>query len=76
VTAPAWSPICSAKETVVFETMSLALVSEKSGLSFGQYHTGRRLLAPGEVCTLSESCQIFFLADKLRYFVDRGFLVR
>ncbi|MDX3810592.1 MAG: type IV secretory system conjugative DNA transfer family protein, partial [Bosea sp. (in: a-proteobacteria)] len=37
------------QETVVFQTMSRALDSDKSGISYGEQHTARPLLTPDEV---------------------------
>jgi type IV secretion system protein VirD4 len=68
------------QETVVFQTMSHALDSEKSGLSFSDQHTGRALLTPDEVRNLPQSRELLFLAglrpivaDKLRYYADAEF---
>lgn len=68
------------QETVVFQTMSRALDSERSGLSFAEHHTGRPLLTPDEVRNLPQSRELLFLAglrpivaDKLRYHADREF---
>ncbi|AGI10517.1 type IV secretory system conjugative DNA transfer family protein [Xanthomonas citri] len=68
------------QETVVFQTMSRALDSDKSGLSFAEHHTGRPLLTPDEVRNLPQSRELLFLAgtrpivaDKLRYYGDREF---
>ena len=68
------------QETVVFQTMSHALDSEKSGLSFSDQHTGRALLTPDEVRNLPQSRELLFLAglrpivaDKLRYYDDPEF---
>ena len=67
-------------ETVVFQTMSRALDSEKSGLNVADHHTGRPLLTPDEVRNLPQSRALLFLAglrpiaaDKLRYYIDREF---
>jgi type IV secretion system protein VirD4 len=71
------------QETVVFETMSRAIDTEESGLSFGQQHVGRALLTPDEVRTLRPDRQLLFLAGqrpiiaaKLRYYADREFAGR
>jgi len=71
------------QETVVFDTMSRAIDAEKTGLSFGQQHTGRALLTPDEVRTLRPDRQLLFLAGqrpivaaKLRYYADREFVGR
>ena len=67
-------------ETVVFQTMSRALDSEKSGLNVADHHTGRPLLTPDEVRNLPQSRELLFLAglrpivaDKLRYYTDKEF---
>ena len=64
----------------MFQTMSHALDSEKSGLSFSDQHTGRALLTPDEVRNLPQSRKLLFLAglrpivaDKLRYYDDPEF---
>ncbi|MDE1939793.1 MAG: type IV secretory system conjugative DNA transfer family protein, partial [Alphaproteobacteria bacterium] len=66
--------------TVVFETTSQALDSEKSGLTYAEHHTGRPLLTPDEVRNLPQHQQLLFvaglrpvLANKLRYYADREF---
>ena len=66
--------------TIVFQTMSRALDSEKSGLSFSDQHTGRALLTPDEVRNLPQNRELLFLAglrpivaDKLRYHADPEF---
>jgi len=71
------------QETVVFETVSRAIDAEETGLSFSQHHTGRALLTPDEVRTLSPDRQLLFLAGrrpiiatKLRYYADREFAGR
>ncbi|MET4898614.1 type IV secretory system conjugative DNA transfer family protein [Sphingomonadaceae bacterium jetA1] len=68
------------QETVVFETMSRAIDSDETGISFGAQHVARPLLTPDEVRTLREDLQLLFLAGqrpivaaKLRYFADREF---
>lgn len=68
------------QETVMFQTMSRALDSDKSGLSFAEHHTGRPLLTPDEVRNLPQGRELLFLAgtrpivaDKLRYYADREF---
>jgi type IV secretion system protein VirD4 len=68
------------QETVVFQTMSRALDSDQSGLSFAEQHTGRALLTPDEVRNLPQSRELLFLAgmrpivaDKLSYYADREF---
>jgi type IV secretion system protein VirD4 len=68
------------QETVVFQTMSRALDSDKSGLSFAEHHTGRPLLTPDEVRNLPQGRELLFLAgtrpivaDKLSYYADREF---
>jgi type IV secretion system protein VirD4 len=67
-------------ETVVFQTASRALDSEKSGLSYSAHHTGRPLLTPDEVRNLGSDIELLFLAglrpiaaQKLRYYADREF---
>ena len=68
------------QETVVFQTMSRALDSEKSGLSTSEQHTGRALLTPDEVRNLAQGRELLFLAglrpiiaEKLRYYDDPEF---
>ncbi|MFA7596901.1 MAG: type IV secretory system conjugative DNA transfer family protein [Novosphingobium sp.] len=68
------------QETVVFETVNIALDAQESGLSFGAQHVGRPLLTPDEVRTLPFSRQLLFLAGqrpivaaKLAYHADREF---
>lgn len=68
------------QETVVFETTSRNLDSDRSGITQAEQHTGRPLLTPDEVRTLPQSRQILFcagqrplLARKLRYFADPEF---
>jgi type IV secretion system protein VirD4 len=67
--------------TIVFETVSQALDSDRSGLSYAEQHTGRPLLTPDEVRNLPESRSLLFLAGKrpilatkLRYFADAEFV--
>src|SRR3546814_9503947 len=74
------SDVCSSDLTVVFETMSRAIDSDETGISFGSQHVARPLLTPDEVRTLREDYQLLFLAGqrpivaaKLRYFADREF---
>ena len=71
------------QETIVFETMSRAIDSDETGISFGSQHVARPLLTPDEVRTLREDYQLLFLAgqrpivaDKLAYFADREFAGR
>ena len=59
----------------MFQTMSHALDSEKSGLSFSEQHAGRALLTPDEVRNLAQDRELLFLAglrtivaDTLRYY--------
>ena len=66
--------------TVVFETVSRALDSTGSGLSYSEQHTGRPLLTPDEVRNLPENQALLFLAGqrpilarKLRYYADAEF---
>ena len=68
------------QETVVFQTMSRALDSEKSGISYGEQHTARPLLTPDEVRNLPQSLELLFLAGqrpivagKLAYYADAEF---
>jgi type IV secretion system protein VirD4 len=67
-------------ETVVFQTASRALDSDKSGLSFSAHHTGRPLLTPDEVRNLPPHTELLFIAgqrpilgQKLRYYADNEF---
>ena len=67
----------------MFQTMSPALDSERSGLSFAEHHTGRPLLTPDEVRNLPQGRELLFfaglrpiVADKLRYYADRKFAGR
>lgn len=71
------------QQTVVFQPMSRALDSEKSGISLSQHHVGRPLLTPDEVRNLPQDTELLFLAGqrpiiakKLRYFEDREFAGR
>jgi type IV secretion system protein VirD4 len=66
--------------TVVFETVSRALDSSGSGLSYSEHHTGRPLLTPDEVRNLAENQALLFLAGqrpivarKLCYYADAEF---
>ncbi|MDN5927047.1 MAG: type IV secretory system conjugative DNA transfer family protein [Hyphomicrobiales bacterium] len=66
--------------TAVFKTMGQALDSEKSGISFGEHHSGRPLLTPDEVRNLPQNLQLLFLAGqrpivagKLAYYADPEF---
>lgn len=68
------------QQTIVFQPMSRALDSEKSGISLSQHHVGRPLLTPDEVRNLPQDTELLFLAGqrpivarKLRYFQDREF---
>jgi len=68
------------QETVVFQTMSRALDSEKTGISYGEQHTGRPLLTPDEVRNLPQHAELLFLAgkrpiiaSKLAYYQDPEF---
>ena len=68
------------QETVVFKTMSRALDSEKSGISYGQQHVARPLMTPDEVRNMPAEAQMLFIAGqrpiiagKLRYFADHEF---
>jgi len=67
-------------ETVVFQTMSRALDSEKSGISHSEQHTARPLLTPDEVRNLPQHVELLFLAGqrpiiagKLAYYADAEF---
>ena len=69
------------QQTIVFQPMSRALDSEKSGISLSQHHVGRPLLTPDEVRNLPQDAELLFLAGqrpivarKLRYFEDREFV--
>ncbi|MGZ0075206.1 type IV secretory system conjugative DNA transfer family protein (plasmid) [Sphingobium limneticum] len=71
------------QETVVFETMSRAIDSDETGISFGSQHVARPLLTPDEVRTLRDDLQLLFLAGqrpivaaKLKYYADREFAGR
>ena len=71
------------QETIVFETMSRAIDSDETGISFGSQHVARPLLTPDEVRTLREDYQLLFLAGqrpivaaKLKYYADREFAGR
>ena len=60
------------QETVVFQTMSHALDSEKSGLSFSDQHTGRALLTSDEVRNLPQGRELLFLSGlRARPMMDR-----
>lgn len=68
------------QQTVVFDSLSRALDSEKSGLSYGEQHVGRPLMTPDEVRSLPEHAELLFLAgqrpivaQKLRYFDEPEF---
>jgi len=68
------------QETAVFKTMGQALDSDKSGISYGEHHSGRPLLTPDEVRTLPQHVEILFLAGqrpilagKLAYYADPEF---
>ena len=68
------------QETVVFQTMSRALDSDKSGISYGEQHTARPLLTPDEVRNLPQHVELLFLAGqrpivagKLAYYADAEF---
>ncbi|GAA2890880.1 type IV secretion system protein VirD4 [Aminobacter niigataensis] len=68
------------QETVVFQTMSRALDSDKSGISYGEQHTARPLLTPDEVRNLPQNLELLFLAGqrpivagKLAYYADAEF---
>jgi type IV secretion system protein VirD4 len=66
--------------TAVFKTMGQALDSEKSGISYGEHHSGRPLLTPDEVRNLPQNAELLFLAGqrpivagKLAYYADPEF---
>jgi len=66
--------------TAVFRTMGQALDSEKSGISYGEHHSGRPLLTPDEVRNLPQNLELLFLAGqrpivagKLAYYADPEF---
>jgi type IV secretion system protein VirD4 len=66
--------------TVVFQTTSQAMDSDRSGLTYAEHHSGRPLLTPDEVRNLPLNRELLFvagmrpvLADKLRFYVDREF---
>lgn len=68
------------QETAVFKTMGQALDSEKSGISYGEHHSGRPLLTPDEVRNLPQNAELLFLAGqrpilagKLAYYADPEF---
>jgi len=68
------------QETAVFKTMGQALDSEKSGISYGEHHSGRPLLTPDEVRALPQNIELLFLAGqrpiaagKLAYYADPEF---
>jgi type IV secretion system protein VirD4 len=68
------------QETVVFQTMSRALDSDRSGISYGEQHTARPLLTPDEVRNLPSHAELLFLAGqrpivagKLAYYADPEF---
>lgn len=68
------------QETVVFQPMSRALDSEKSGLTYGEQHVGRPLLTPDEVRHLPHNTELLFIAgqrpivaEKLQYYSDAEF---
>ena len=68
------------QETVVFQTMSRALDSDKSGISHSEQHTARPLLTPDEVRNLPQHVELLFLAGqrpiaavKLAYYADPEF---
>ncbi len=69
------------QRTVVFETTSQAMDSDRFGLSYAEHHSARPLLTPDEVRNLPQDRQLLFvagmrpvLADKLRYYTDREFI--
>jgi type IV secretion system protein VirD4 len=68
------------QETAVFKTMGQALDSDKSGISYGEHHSGRPLLTPDEVRNLPQNLELLFLAGqrpiaagKLAYYADPEF---
>jgi type IV secretion system protein VirD4 len=68
------------QRTVVFETTSQAMDSDRSGLIYAEHHSARPLLTPDEVRNLPQTRKLLFVAGmrpvvagKLRYYVDREF---
>lgn len=68
------------QEAAVFKTMGQALDSDKSGISYGEHHSGRPLLTPDEVRSLPQNLELLFLAGqrpvaagKLAYYADPEF---
>jgi type IV secretion system protein VirD4 len=66
--------------TIVFETVSRALDSDQTGISYSGQHVGRPLLTPDEVRNLPENRSLLFLAgrrpvqaQKLQYYADAEF---
>jgi type IV secretion system protein VirD4 len=66
--------------TVVFQTTSQAMDSDRSGITYAEHHSGRPLLTPDEVRNLPQSRELLFvagmrpvMADKLRYYADGEF---
>ncbi len=66
--------------TVVFQTTSQAMDSDRSGLTYAEHHSGRSLLTPDEVRNLPPHQELLFiagqrpvLAGKLRYYADGEF---
>lgn len=66
--------------TVIFETSSQAMDSDRSGLTYAEHHSGRPLLTPDEVRNLPQNRELLFvagmrpvLASKLRYYADGEF---
>jgi type IV secretion system protein VirD4 len=70
------------QKTVVFRTTSQSMDSDMSGLTHAEHHSGRPLLTPDEVRNLSQDRELLFvagmrpvLANKLRYYADREFVM-
>ena len=66
--------------TVVFQTTSQAMDSDRSGITYAEHHAGRPLLTPDEVRNLPQTKELLFVAgmrpvqaDKLRYYADPEF---
>ncbi len=64
----------------MFQSMSRALDSDKSGISYGEQHIARSLLTPDEVRNLPANVELLFLAGqrpivagKLAYYADSEF---
>ena len=62
------------------QTMSRALDAEQTGITYGEQHTARPLLTPGEVMQLTPDEAVVMVssvapikAKKLRYYADANF---